>query len=753
MSRLTRSLSALLLLTSTLLTGFLLSQPARAQDNGVGLTPPLGWSSWSFVRHNPTAATIEAQADAMKRSGLARVGYKYVNVDDFWYVCPGSQGPDVDAYGRWVTDTTKFPDGIKAVADHVHHDGLRFGLYVTPGISAQAVARNTAIEGTPYHAADIATTATEKNYNCKGMVGIDYTKPGARQFVDSWAAQFASWGVDYVKIDGVGTSDVPDIQAWSAALRGTGRPIHLELSNNLSIGSAATWKQYGNGWRTGGDIECYGCEANGSSFPLTDWSHLSSRFDKAADWQPYGGPGGFNDYDSIEVGNGANDGLTVDERKTQLSLWSLAASPFILGTDLTALDPTDLRLLKNTDVIKVDQDAIDASRLVKTATTQVFAKTERNGDAIVGLFNTGTAPQPVTVTAAQLGLPAAGDYLLDDLWSHRWTESAGTIGAEVAPHGVALYRIRATRHGAALVPPSVVADLTGLTTVTAGVPTTATVSFTDNGVQPVRRVALGLDAPAGWTATPTSSNRFDTVSSGQTVSATFAVTGPPPAEPFVTATVRATVGYRWLGVVPLSSTVDATVATAAPVADPYRTFASTAASFGQAGSRLGIRAAGSDVYGATNQYGAIYRPGAERDGTVATVQVLSQSNTNAWAKAGIIVRNDVTAADTSPGFLILAEAPGHGYVIQWDSNGDGRLDSNSAANNEGVGTATYPCWLRLTRAGAAYTGWYSTDATTWTPVATVTVPSAAPTQDVGVFATSHSSGVTGEVGYDGFTLG
>jgi alpha-galactosidase len=223
--------------------------PASAENNGVGQTPALGWSSWSFIRSAPTAAKIEAQADAMKSSGLARAGFQYVNLDDFWYQCPGSQGPNVDQYGRWITDTAKFPpsgpeNGIAVVADHVHSDGLKFGLYVTPGISKQAVAQHTPIEGTSYTADEIATTTSEKNYNCGGMVGIDYTKPGAQVFIDSWADQFASWGVDYLKIDGVGTSDIPDIQAWSQALQQTGRPIHLELSNNLAISSAATWAQY-----------------------------------------------------------------------------------------------------------------------------------------------------------------------------------------------------------------------------------------------------------------------------------------------------------------------------------------------------------------------------------------------------------------------------------------------------------------------------------------------------------------------------
>ncbi|HEX9335281.1 MAG TPA: glycoside hydrolase family 27 protein [Pseudonocardiaceae bacterium] len=404
------------------------SSVASAENNGVGATPALGWSSWSFIRHNPTAAKIDAQADAMKTSGLAAVGYQYVNLDDFWYQCPGSQGPNVDANGRWVTDATKFPpsgstNGIQVVADHVHADGLKFGLYVTPGISAQAVAKNTPILGTSFHAKDIATTASEKNFNCHGMVGIDYSKPGAQEFINSWANEFAAWGVDYVKIDGVGTFDVPDVQAWSNALRQTGRPIHLELSNNLAISGAATWAQFANGWRTGGDIECYSCESGGSSFPLTSWASVQSRFAQVANWQPFGGPGAFNDYDSTELGNGTNDGLTAPERQSMLSLWAMGASPLILGTDLTNLDSTDLGYLKNTRVLAVDQDSIDARRIVNSGNQQVYSKTENDGSVIIGLFNfSGSASQTDTVSLASAGI--SGSATATDLWTGK---SLGTI--------------------------------------------------------------------------------------------------------------------------------------------------------------------------------------------------------------------------------------------------------------------------------------------------------------------------------------
>src|SRR6266542_3401870 len=148
--------------------------------------------------------------------------------------------------------------GPAAATDNGLGLGLKFGFYVTPGIPKNAVLRNTPIEGTPYHAADIANTSTlEKNYNCHNMYFIDYSKPGAQEYVDSWARQFASWGVDYLKIDGVGSSDIPDVQAWATALRKTGRQINYALSNNLAIADAATWRKLANSWRTQGDVECY----------------------------------------------------------------------------------------------------------------------------------------------------------------------------------------------------------------------------------------------------------------------------------------------------------------------------------------------------------------------------------------------------------------------------------------------------------------------------------------------------------------
>ena len=731
---------------------------AAAADNGLAATPPLGWSSWSFIRHNPTAQNIEATADSMVSSGLASVGYQYVNIDDFYYQCPGSQGPNVDQYGRWVTDTSKFPagpngqNGIAAVADYVHSKGLKFGIYVTPGISKQAVAKNTAIEGTPYHADDIATTASEKNYNCGGMVGIDYSKPGAQDFINSWANEFASWGVDYLKIDGVGTTDVPDIQAWSQALVSTGRPIHLELSNSLAIGSASTWQQLANGWRTGGDVECY-CGPNGSSYPLTTWSSVSGRFNTVASWQPYGGPGGFNDYDSIEVGNGANDGLTVDERKTQMSLWAMGASPFILGTDLTNLDPTDLTLLKNKAVLSVDQDAIDASRVYNANGQQIFTKTEKDGAVVVALFNTSGQAQAISTSASALGLPAGTDYAVDDLWAQSTTETTGAIDPVVASHGVALYRVKPLDNPTET-PPNVTYTLTGPAAVTGGQPATFTATFTDHGDLPAKNLTLGLTAPSGWTVNSTSSTYFSAVENEQTVTTTFSVTAPSPTGLFSTGVLTANAGYTWPKGTALSAIATESVTASPPVVAPYQTYSSATdapALFAQSGSQLGIIGAGADLFSGTDAYSTIYSPSAVPSSSTVDVHLVSTQNLSGYGKAGIIVRNTMTGSGTTPEGVILFASPSGGIQLEWNGNGGHNITSVTPAN----GTIPYsvPTYLKLERTSATtYAGYYSFDGQGWYAVGTATLGAQSGTQDAGVFVTSHSSGAPATAVFDGFAV-
>jgi alpha-galactosidase len=446
--RLIRALAVLVLGAALVPLSHLGATAAHAESNGLASTPLMGWSSWSYIRSAPTEAKIEAQADALKSSGLTSYGYDYVNLDDFYYVCDSGTGPAVNGNGYWQVDSAKFPDGIAAVASHVHADGEKFGLYVTPGISKAAVAAKSPIQGTSYTADQIATSSSEANYNCGGMVGINYSAAGAQAFINGWADEMASWGVDYVKLDGVGSGDIPDVQAWSTALRQTGRPMALELSNSLPIGYATTWESLANGWRTTGDIECYGCESGGS-YPLTDYSNVASRFDAAANWQPYGQVGGWNDYDSIEVGNGSNDGLTVAERQTQLSLWAMADSPLMLGTDLTHLDATDKGLLENSAVIAVDQDTIPAARVINSGSEQVFSKRETDGSYYVAVFNTDSgASHAFRVSLPALGL--TGSATATNLWTGASLGTvSGTFTTTVAAGGVTLIHAVPSGNGGA----------------------------------------------------------------------------------------------------------------------------------------------------------------------------------------------------------------------------------------------------------------------------------------------------------------
>lgn len=603
----------------------------------VAESPVLGWSSWSSFRHVSTAAIDEAEARDMVSDGLKAEGYQYINQDDGWYECPAvsytganqNYGPTVDQWGRWVTsqtttsDTGAFPnqgsvDGMEVLANYVHSLGLKFGIYLTPGISGNALYENTPVEananghllGTAsgYTADDItlgftpglqpaqypSTLTDAENYNCGGTWELNYNAPGAQQFVDGEADEFASWGVDFVKLDGVLDSNTTDLEAWSKALAQTGRPIALDITEGAyDTAIAPQLDQYATQWEYTPDIE-----EGGGSTGLTTYPSAYLRLNAAALWQPFAGPGkGFNDLDSVEVGNGQTatnptaitgvsqryDGLTLPGRETVLSLWSLASSPLILGSDLATLNrtqnPVDLALLLNRKVLAVDQDKIPASRIAITPTDQVFTKTERDGDVIVGLFNTDySQPQVITTSAVKLGLHGGGPYLVRDLWGHNSDlcaaqsvlsasptpasvttplcpagtptsfETGGAISANVPAEGVALYEVTPLRQAPlrwegrhlGQLHPSTTLNLGGITRLTAGQAATATETFTNNGAEATGPVSFSLSAPTGWTVTQESCGVTPSVAPGQVAQATFRVTAPTAD---TTATLTATASY------------------------------------------------------------------------------------------------------------------------------------------------------------------------------------------------------------------
>ncbi|WP_435131686.1 glycoside hydrolase family 27 protein [Actinacidiphila sp. bgisy144] len=416
---------------------------AHAEGNGAALAPQSGWSSWSFIRKNPTEANIEAQAAAMASTGLVGHGFDYINIDDFYYLNPSQT---VDSYGRWVVDTGKFPDGMASVANYVHGKGEKFGMYLTPGIPVAAYNQNTPIQGTSYHARDIVsnTSSYEKNYNFGdgSMYFIDYDKnPAAAQaYLNSWADLLASYGVDYLKMDGVGPDDTADVQHWSTALNQSGRTIHFQLSNSLDVKNAAVWKNNSNGWRIDGDVECY-CST------LTNWNNVSQRFNDLPAWVAYDSPGGWGDPDSVDIGNGSSDGLTVDERRTEMTLWSISAAPLVLGTDLTHMDSTDLSLLTNDEVLAVDRAGRPAHPVVQGAQQQTWWAYNGDGTYTVGLFNLSGATADVTANWSDLGF--TGSATVHDDWSHTdLGSSTNSFTASLPSHGSRLLKVTpAAGHG------------------------------------------------------------------------------------------------------------------------------------------------------------------------------------------------------------------------------------------------------------------------------------------------------------------
>jgi hypothetical protein len=407
---------------------------AALPKNAANAKPFLGWSTWNYIGKDPTQASIEAQARVMA-STLKSHGFKYILLDDFYYLNPSTT---VDQFGRWVANSSRFPDGIAALANDIHRMGLKFGIYLTPGVPVAAVNQNTPIEDTPYHAADIAdTSGFEKNYNYGSgmMYYINYSKPGAQAYVNSWARQLASWGVDFLKMDGVGPSDIADVRAWSQALSSSGRSIFFDISNTMSISNVNIWKRYANAWRTQGDIECY----TGCPNYLVNWNNISACFASVATWAKYSGPGGWNDLDALDVADGELDGITDTERQTYMTLWAIAAAPLYMGDDLTSMDTYGKQLLTNDEVISLDQAGI-AGAPISQGDQQVWLVHNSNGSYTVALFNLGDTAATVTINWSQLGL--VGPQKVHDLWARRDLGNvANGFNASLSPHGSRLIRV------------------------------------------------------------------------------------------------------------------------------------------------------------------------------------------------------------------------------------------------------------------------------------------------------------------------
>src|SRR5580692_8474150 len=430
-------LSALLLLSAA---------PAFAQINGVGQRPYLGWSSFSEQTINSsflTQANITAQSDALAASGLQAHGFEYINIDSGW------QG-SFDANGRPIPNTTTFPD-IKALVDHIHHNGQKAGIYWIPGVEYPAVVANSPILGTAYHIQDILTVPYTAG-NAFGGSGtspyhykIDFTKPGAQEYMNSVVALFASWGVDLIKLDGVtpGSDSYDlsidnrlDVAAWSKAIAASGRPIWLTISWALDQDYLSVWQQFANARRIDQDVEC-----EGGCGTLTDWPRIYERFRDLPGWENASGPAvGWNDLDSLDIGDGTLDGLSDDEKQSALSLWALTNAPVYLGGDLTKIDAFGKQLAGNDEVLAVDQSGQPATQVLD-GDLEVWVSPLADGSSYVGIFNMNATVTNARIPWSLLGFDNA--IAVRDLVKHRdLGPSLGVYSTVLNGHASQLLRVR-----------------------------------------------------------------------------------------------------------------------------------------------------------------------------------------------------------------------------------------------------------------------------------------------------------------------
>ncbi|MET8144293.1 NEW3 domain-containing protein [Sphaerisporangium sp. NPDC005288] len=282
---------------------------------------------------------------------------------------------------------------------------------------------------------------------------------------------------------------------------------------------------------------------------------------------------------------------------------------------------------------------------------------------------------------------------------------------------------------------------------------TATLTATVANVSEGRadKLSASVTVPEGWQAESAGKPAKPGLAPGASVTASWKITAPASfAAPVSRAPVAVSVRFR-AGRTDYELKRSAMVTALNPLTS-LKGHGSVPSRFAEAAGAYAILTSGTDIWqdggGSFDEYGALYQDDAVAGTATVTARVTQMDNTNAWAKAGVVIRNDLTAAASSPGYAALVVTPGNGVAFQWDANGNGYLDSFAGASG-----VKAPAWVRLVRAADGVSGYYSTNGTDWTKVGpTVTLPGIAETQDAGLIATSHAAGVTGQFGFSDFSV-
>ncbi|TGE29163.1 NPCBM/NEW2 domain-containing protein [Hymenobacter metallicola] len=392
-----------LLTAATILAG-VAELPAAAQQKAPAtdfhqwaLTPPMGWNSWDCYGPTVTETEVKANADYLAKY-MRKSGWEYVVVDIRWYVgndtAHGYNEKDpafhLDAYGRFVPAPNRFPSaaggqGFKPLADYMHARGLKFGIHIMRGVPVAAVQRQLPILGSKATAADIYSPEGQASW-LHDMYTVVAGRPGAQEYYNSLFQLYASWGVDFVKVDDLSSPyHKPEVELIRRAIDRCGRKIVLSTSpGETPIAEARHVQAHANMWRTVGDF-------------WDSWDQLKEHFEVCNRWAPYIGPGAFPDADMLPLGRlgiraeRGDDRLTrftPDEQYTLMSLWSIFRSPLMFGGDLPSNDAFTLSLLTNPAVLAVHRHSTRNRQLFRQNDLIAWtADDPTTGDKFLALFN------------------------------------------------------------------------------------------------------------------------------------------------------------------------------------------------------------------------------------------------------------------------------------------------------------------------------------------------------------------------------
>jgi alpha-galactosidase len=439
----------------------------RAQT--LASTPPMGWNSWDAYGFTIDEEQFKANVSVL--AGVAQYGWQYAVIDEGWYMA-NTEGKNLaerkyllSPNGILMPVPDRFPSaadgaGFRPMADWVHHQGLKFGIHIVRGIPRDAVSRNLPIAGSKFTAADAADTSSPCPWD-DGNWGVKDNAAG-QAWYDSQIKTFASWGVDYLKVDCI--SDRPyratEIRQIALAIQKAGRPILLSLSPGPThLEHAAEVQKYAQMWRIADDHwDQWTFEhKNADEFPFG----TRDEFDRIAKWYTYTGPGSWPDPDMLPIGwLGPHPGfgaarqsrLTPEEEKTEFALWSITRAPLILGANLTRLDDLTKSFLSNQNILFIDQNAT-YSRPVDTSTlgpgfenlrvwrASVNDPGARGYKEYFGFFNLGDAATTVKTTWLALGLDGK-KHSATNQWDESETKDSKDITVTLPAHGSQIYEVQ-----------------------------------------------------------------------------------------------------------------------------------------------------------------------------------------------------------------------------------------------------------------------------------------------------------------------